>query len=283
MPPSPSKRTDRPHGVGETDYKRCWNSIAESLENAYSMIDESRGEEELVAHGKSLADALTFGLDLGPEDRVLDIGCGVARIGREIAPRVREWIGVDVSENMLEIAARRTTGLPNCRLLAVGGADLAPIESESVDKIYCHSVFIHMDKEDVYAYLAEARRVIRPGGLFYFDVWNLCDDAGWLRWELERAMYRARADRPIHRSQFSTPDEVRTLLRRSGWMTLQLAESYALQAVATRAKDDEDPASFRVSMERRFSAHYSRLALAEDDVRDFRRIISQRLRDRGVV
>jgi cyclopropane fatty-acyl-phospholipid synthase-like methyltransferase len=35
------------------------------------------------------------------QDDLLEIGCGIGRIGLEVAPRCRSWTGADVSANML--------------------------------------------------------------------------------------------------------------------------------------------------------------------------------------
>ncbi|HKX46560.1 MAG TPA: class I SAM-dependent methyltransferase, partial [Planctomycetota bacterium] len=228
-----------PHGLGERDYAPVWDAIASVPEHAFELVDESSDEAALDASGAQIAPHLRRGLELGQGDVVLEIGCGVARIGRHLAPHVGEWWGLDVSRRMVELARRRCAGLPNVKLFAGRGADLAPIPDASVDKAYCHAVFIHMDKEDWYSYLCEARRVLRPGGLFYFDVWNLCDEAGWLRWQMERALYASRAERPVHRNQFSTPSEVRAMLRHAGLAELHLAETFCVHVVAARPPEGD--------------------------------------------
>ncbi len=43
----------------------------------------------------------------------------------------------------------------------------------SFDKAYAVAVLIHLDKEDVFLYLREVARILRPGGLLYVDTWNL--------------------------------------------------------------------------------------------------------------
>jgi SAM-dependent methyltransferase len=279
MPQAPN---DLPHGAGEIDYKRCWNFIAERPAQAYSMVDESTTEEGLVQRGRFMADATRRILSMTASDVVLEIGCGVARIGKELLPHVGRWIGVDVSENMLKIARNRLAAAPNYDLIAVDGADLAPIASGSVDKIYCHAVFIHMDKEDFYNYLLECRRVLRAGGLFCFDVWNLCHEAGWLRWELERAMYKDRRHRPIHRNQFSTPDEVRMMLRKARLEVFHFAETYSIQAVVSHAGASEPTPEWRRSISEKYGRSYEDMYWRPDNIDDFVRAVKQGLASRGV-
>lgn len=266
-----------PHGAGETSYKRCWNAIAESQANAYCMVDESASEEQLVTRGRFAAEALKLGLALGKHDSVLDIGCGVARVGKELAGIVGRWVGVDVSENMLQIARHRLGGFENVTLLPVSGANLAPVPDQSVDKAYCHAVFIHMDKEDFYSYLLEIRRVLRPEGLFYFDVWNICHDAGWLRWEYERSMYSDRDHRPIHRNQFHSPDEVKMMLRKAGWTALHVAENYQVQVVASYPKDRGGDATWLDRMAQKYNRCFEHLRWRDDNVAEVVRLVQARM------
>jgi SAM-dependent methyltransferase len=213
---------------------------------------------------------------------VLEIGCGVARLGKEVAPHAREWWGVDVSANMVAIAHDRCRDLRNVRFFVSNGRDLSGVPTASVDKMYCHAVFIHMDKEDWYTYLVDARRVLKPFGLFYFDVWNLCDSVGWLRWQNERSLYRDRTERPAHRNQFSSPDELRTMVRMAGFELLQLVESFSLQAVVTHVPGGMDRAELLAEVERRHRRCYEVLRFNKGDVQSFRAALTQRLKERGL-
>ncbi|MBN2491485.1 MAG: class I SAM-dependent methyltransferase [Planctomycetes bacterium] len=265
----------------QQSYARCWDEIASDRAEAYRLVDESQSEEALAAHGKTQAKYVVEGLRIGPGDVVLDLGCGVGRIGKEVAPRAGKWVGVDVSANMVALARERMHGLPNVEVRVVSGADLAPIPTASIDKIYCHAVFIHMDKEDFYSYLVEARRVLKPGGLFYFDVWNLCHEVGWLRWQYERALYATRAERPIHRNQFSTPDEVRMMVRMAGLELLSLIETFSLHAVCTHVPPDTDRTAFLEQLRRATGEAYRSIHYGEGDLRFFGGKLVEGLRARG--
>src|SRR5262245_4438550 len=230
------------------DYASLWDGIAKVREHAFELVDESKTEEALAKSGATHAPFLIRGRGTTRDDVVLEIGCGVARLGKEVTPSAREWWGLDVSANMVAIARDRCRELPNVRFFVGNGRDLSGIATASVDKMYCHAVFIHMDKEDWYSYLVDARRVLKPCGLFYFDVWNLCDPVGWLRWQNERSLYRDRSERPAHRNQFSSPDEVRTMVRMAGFELLQLVETFSLQAVASYAPPGMDRSAFQAEI-----------------------------------
>jgi ubiquinone/menaquinone biosynthesis C-methylase UbiE len=152
---------------------------------------------------------------INADDVVLEIGCGIGRVGEEVAPLCREWIGCDVSPAMLKYARDRLAAQSNVRLVEVSGFDLAPIASSSVDLVYCTVVFMHLDEWDRYAYIREARRVLRPGGRVYVDNFTLTTDAGWEIFEDVRRAFPRR--RPSHISKSSTPQELETYLARAGF------------------------------------------------------------------
>ena len=98
---------------------------------------------------------------------VLDIGCGIGRIASELAPRVKEVHGVDVSERMIDAALRRCASLGNVRLLKGSGRDLREFADASFDAAIAVDTFPYLyqsGQELVAKYFAEARRVLRAGG-----------------------------------------------------------------------------------------------------------------------
>lgn len=278
-PPTPEERI--PHNLGVNDYAKAWDNIASIREHAFELVDESQSEEALGEAGSKLAPYLVRGLAMDLEDTVLEIGCGVARLGKVIAPFVKEWIGLDVSANMIGIADERLVGFDNVRTLVGDGATLAGVDDCSVDKMYCHAVFIHMDKEDLFSYLSDAKRVLKPGGLFYFDLWNLCDPVGWLRWQVERSLYASKVVRPVNRNQFSSPDEVRAMLAMLGWEVLQFVETFYIQPVVTHVSGDADREEALASVRGRFACAYSELRFTPGDYASFSAALIERLRERG--
>jgi SAM-dependent methyltransferase len=272
-----------PLSLGAKAYATVWDTLADVREHAFELVDESKNEDELSASGERLAPFLIRGLGLTKSDVVLEIGCGVARLGKPIAPHVREWWGIDVSAKMVEHARERTRALGNVRFFVGNGHDLAGVPPASVDAMYCHAVFIHLDKEDLYSYLLDAKRVLKPGGLFYFDIWNLCDEVGWLRWQVERALYRDKSQRPLHRNQFASPDEIRMMLKMAGWEILQLAETFSVQPVVTHVPPNADREAFLGDLKRRAAGCYSILRYSAEDYRTFSEALARQLREGGFV
>ena len=224
------------------NYKSLWDFKASTTQGAMIAVDGSDSEEVVRLTGAYTARQVSAALDLRPTDRVLELGCGVGRIGRELAPKVAHWHGADISANMLKVAGERLAGCANVGFTELTRASLQPLSDASFDKAYCVAVFIHMDKEDFYLYLEDLARVLKPGGLLYFDTWNLASAVGWRRYAMECNQYRS-ADptqrKDVARNQFSTPDEVRAFLEHAGFRTLALyADSPWVQAIAMRGDGD---------------------------------------------
>jgi len=238
----------------QKSYKTFWDDKASTTKGALLAVDGSANEQVLQLTGAYSARQVETALDLHKSDRVLELGCGVGRIGHLLAPKVAHWEGADISANMLRVAKERLAAHGNVGFTELARTTLAPIADASIDKAYCVAVFIHMDKEDFYLYLEELARVVKPGGLIYFDTWNLASKVGWRRYALEVAQYRG-ADigtrKDVARNQFSTPDEVRAFLEHAGFETLLvLSDSPWVQAVARRKGGNDDGSATRERLQR---------------------------------
>jgi ubiquinone/menaquinone biosynthesis C-methylase UbiE len=238
-----------------TNYKAFWDDKASTTTGALIAVDGSASEETARLTGAYTAKQVTSALDLKPTDRVLELGCGVGRIGLEIAPKVAYWEGADISQNMLDVARSRLAGQRNVGFTELKRSRLDGLADASFDKAYCVAVFIHMDKEDFFLYLEELARVLKPGGVLFFDTWNLASTVGWRRFMLEVEQHR-NADhalrKDVARNQFSTPEEVRAFLKAAGFDTmLVMSDSPWVQAVALKPGGGVDAAMLRASLESR--------------------------------
>jgi arsenite methyltransferase len=130
--------------------------------------------------------AIRAALALQPGERVADIGCGPGFLAAEMAAEVGadgHVHAVDPSESMLAITRRRQTAAGAAPLeIAPGNALALPLADAGLDAAVCTQVLEYVD--DVPAALADARRVLRPGGrLLILDtdwdaiVWHSRDPA----------------------------------------------------------------------------------------------------------
>ena len=106
-----------------------------------------------------------------PGERILDVGCGpgfyVAELLEEVGPE-GAVIGIDGSESMLALAARRCEGHDNVEFHEADATAL-PVADASVDAALSVQVLEYV--AEIGAALAELRRALRPGGrLVLWDV-----------------------------------------------------------------------------------------------------------------
>jgi ubiquinone/menaquinone biosynthesis C-methylase UbiE/DNA-binding transcriptional ArsR family regulator len=98
-----------------------------------------------------------------PPRSLLDIGTGTGRILQLMAPKIGFGLGVDLSREMLAVARANLdrTSLRNCQVRQ-GDMYHLPLPDGSFDAATLHNVLRFAD--DPGAALAEAARVLRPGG-----------------------------------------------------------------------------------------------------------------------
>ncbi len=117
---------------------------------------------------------------------VLEIGCGAGRITRALSEVFGEVHAVDVSGEMVELAKRALAGRPNAFVYQNNGKDLGVIPPRVYDFAFSMIVFQHIpSREVIYSYVSEVHRLLRPGGLFKFQVQGSSDisstpDDTWL-------------------------------------------------------------------------------------------------------
>ena len=203
-----------------SDYKRVWSALSTTEDQAKLHVIGVTEEAALEATGEETLRFLQQSVGIETEDVVLEIGCGVGRVGKVVAPLCRKWIGCDVASNMLSLTAKRLEGLSNVELLEISGYNLSGVSDASVDVVYCTVVFMHLESWDRYNYISEAFRVLRPKGRIYVDNINLCSDGGWKVFETHRAF--SPTNRPPHMTQNSTPQEIETYLKRGGFMDVRI-------------------------------------------------------------
>lgn len=147
------------------------------------------------------ADIVVQRLGLGPGMAVADVGAGTGYFALPVARAVvpgGQVIAVDVQPEMLQLLqARLEPGLPV--MLVEGEAAHTTLKDEGVDLVLLANVWHEVD--DQVAVLAEAARILRPGGRVAILDW--------------RADVQQPPGPPLeHRIPAS---EVRAALRANGW------------------------------------------------------------------
>jgi ubiquinone/menaquinone biosynthesis C-methylase UbiE len=219
--------------------KQAWEYIGQDADVAFLMMSNSKDEASLQTSGRRDAEWLRQSLRIESQHQVLEVGCGVARIGRELAPSCAEWWGCDISSSIIRIARRRTAHLNNVHFQVLDDCSLRGFADNSFDRVYCHAVFMHMDQGDVFAYVQEMQRVVKPRGVVFYNAIDLTGAEGWARFVWEMEHYRGRQARPIHHSRFTTPQELTLYTQQAGLGLLNCQTSRLwVQVVATKYPDD---------------------------------------------
>jgi len=202
------------------EYSEVWDSLAGSMNDAAGAAAGETSESRLR---NSAADSVRNLMELASvsmRDEVLEIGCGVGRIAKELAPHCKSWTGADISANMLAHASARLQGQENTRLVHLKSVGLDGIAENSYDVVYATNMLAHLDEMDRWRYVQEAFRVLRPGGRIFIDNIDLESEAGWSMFSNDAIRYRE-VERPPYMPRFSTAAEFTAYANRAGFVGVQ--------------------------------------------------------------
>jgi SAM-dependent methyltransferase len=109
--------------------------------------------------------------------QILEVGCGTGHWLEVLHASGHRVAGLDFSAGMLAYAQK---SLPDVGLIR-GQAEHLPLTAASFDRIFCINAFHHfVDKP---AFLAEARRLLRPGGTIFTVGLDPHDQIKWYVYE----------------------------------------------------------------------------------------------------
>lgn len=176
-------RRRRRNGRAVSGLRSQWSAYPKKWKrHRYLNMDfETLGEEW---GGPQFADAIVDQLvadHLGPDVDVLEIGCGGGKFSQRIAPRVRSLVCADISPAMIAQTrgelTRRGVG-ENVSYQVLTGTDFTGVADNSLDFIFSYDVQLHMQPQNVFSYMKDARRVLRPGGVFMLHQIDLNSEGG---------------------------------------------------------------------------------------------------------
>jgi malonyl-CoA O-methyltransferase len=148
--------------IDKTIVKKSFNASADTYDR-YAGLQNHLGEQllKLVAPGEGMSGA-----------RMLDIGMGTGNLTSRLMQRFPEarMYGCDLAVNMMVHARKKLLAPPYSLLLAAADAENLPYCSNSFDLVA--SSFTYQWLEDWSTALKEARRVIKPQGVFVFSAFG---------------------------------------------------------------------------------------------------------------
>jgi ArsR family transcriptional regulator len=150
------------------DRRQAARVLAERARAASEVFRKKGADwDEMRALGLPAAAVEDAILDLLPTSRIerlLDIGTGTGQLLEFLAPRIGNGLGIDASRSMLALARTRLAK-PGLAHVAVRLGDMyrMPLADAAFDVVVLQMVLHYA--EDPIAAVAEAARVLRPGGL----------------------------------------------------------------------------------------------------------------------
>jgi arsenite methyltransferase len=141
--------------------------------------------DEMENHHISITQQTLALMNLGPGQRVLDLGCGSGWASRLLAQMVGggeqpgQVVGLDVSDEMIRRARAKSAEYDNI-LFVVGSAQQIPWQEDFFDKVLSVESFYYYGDQG--GALDEVRRVMAPGGELYILINLYRDNHYSLRW-----------------------------------------------------------------------------------------------------
>jgi ubiquinone/menaquinone biosynthesis C-methylase UbiE len=126
------------------------------------------GEQEFWKTGERDASRLLRFVD--SSSVVLDVGCGIGRVMKFIAPHCKAIVGVDTSSLILRRAKRELTNFKNCHFYRDDFKRFNIFPDNSFGLIYSFYTLQHMEKEDAYMCLRRMQSLLKPKGILYLQL-----------------------------------------------------------------------------------------------------------------
>jgi len=184
---------------------------------------ERAGWERASAHygdafgalATQIAPAVLDAAGVSSGTRLLDVATGPGFMAGTAAARGADVVGLDFSAGMIAEARKRQPAVT----FREGDAEALPFEAASFDAVVMNFGLLHLARPD--QAIAEAHRVLRPGGRYALTVWATPDQAVGFGMVLQAVREHGNPDVLLPEGppffRFSAADEFRATLERAGF------------------------------------------------------------------
>ena len=190
--------------------KRTTRQMDENLKKQQELYDQTWqkglqiGKEErgnLQTNLEFLAETSL----LKPDDKILEIGCGIGSIVSELSKQGYDITGTDISREAIAYGLKKYGDIK----LQVQAAEMLEFEDETFDIVLSFDLFEHIAQVD--RHVSEVFRVLHAGGYYLFQTPNKYSNAIFETLSKKSLKWR-RAHPSLH-----TPGQLRRRLSRHGF------------------------------------------------------------------
>ena len=128
----------------------------------FSTVTELPGVGAHRQQRVALRTRYSFARQFASDKDVLEVACGAGLGLGYLARAARRVVGGDIDESNLRIARQTYSGRPDIAVIKLDAQDL-PFEDNEFDVVLLYEAIYYLD--DPERFFAEARRVLRPGGV----------------------------------------------------------------------------------------------------------------------
>lgn len=111
-------------------------------------------------------------LDVKRTDSVIDIGCGIGRWAESLIPLCGSYMGVDLSEQMVKIAAAAYKGSGNCQFIDLSFQNIFEddrVSSKKYQVVIITGVSMYLNDADLGECYRGLCDLLAPGGILYME------------------------------------------------------------------------------------------------------------------
>lgn len=147
-----------------------WRASGYPAALAQRFVDLDLGASER-ASGYLEAIERELGRPLGPQDSLLEVGCGTAAVAAMAAGRVGRSVATDLSLRWMVLAAHRLreTGVESVELVCCS-AEEPPFPESTFDVVVAVDVIEHVARQR--EFVAACSSILRPGGMLFLATPN---------------------------------------------------------------------------------------------------------------
>ncbi len=160
-------------------FQENWNALGRADPMWAVLTDPTKknnrwDRNEFFANGVAEIEWMWQGLQkLNIEIRpgtAIDFGCGLGRLTQALCQRFEKYIGIDISDTMIDTAREYNQFPDKCSYLVNAAADLGQLSDASADFILSRIALEHTATAFQKQYISDFLRILKPGGVACFQV-----------------------------------------------------------------------------------------------------------------